>query len=258
MIADVVGLVQPALELGLIPVLGVIIGLLVAGVIKGATGIGYATCALPLVAAFVGLKPAMALVIVPTLAVNASLAFAGGHFKANMREHGVLYAAMVPGVGAGVVLLAVVDTAMATAGLGATMIAYACYASVKPTSRLSPEQARFLRLPVGLATGMITGLTGSQVMPLVPYMLAAEMSPGQSIAAVNVAVLLLSVLLGVGLILSSAVDASWIAASAAAALPALAGAAIGAGIQNRLPTASLRALVLGMIGLLGAKMLLGG
>jgi uncharacterized protein len=77
------------------------LGLAVAGILKGATGVGYATFALPLLATLVGLKAAMALIIVPTLAVNLSLAAFGGYLKINTRAFLRLYLAMVPGVAAG-------------------------------------------------------------------------------------------------------------------------------------------------------------
>ena len=43
----------------------VVFGLTIAGVIKGATGLGYASCALPFLVMVLGLKPAMGLVMLP-------------------------------------------------------------------------------------------------------------------------------------------------------------------------------------------------
>lgn len=230
-------------------------GLFGAGLVKGATGIGFATCALPIVAAAVGLKPAMALVILPTLAVNAGLALSGGRLNTALRNHGVLYAAMLPGVAAGVSILAAIDQRNATAGLGLVMVAYAAFALLRPALRFSPKAASVLRLPAGLATGFVTGLTGSQVMPLVPYLLAAEEEPRDAIGAINVGVLLLSVMLAAGLIATSAVDPVWFAASMVGVFPAAAGATLGASIQSRLSNPLLRVLVLLVIGAMGIKML---
>ena len=38
------------------------LGLFLAGIVKGATGLGYSSCALPFLVSAIGLKPAMALV----------------------------------------------------------------------------------------------------------------------------------------------------------------------------------------------------
>src|SRR4051812_28152182 len=46
----------------------VAIGLLVAGLIKGSTGLGYSTCALPFLVSAVGLKSAICIVTIPALA----------------------------------------------------------------------------------------------------------------------------------------------------------------------------------------------
>ncbi|MEM1315153.1 MAG: sulfite exporter TauE/SafE family protein, partial [Pseudomonadota bacterium] len=44
--------------------------LLFAGFVKGATGLGYSTTSLPLLALVIGLKPALPLVLAPSLASN--------------------------------------------------------------------------------------------------------------------------------------------------------------------------------------------
>ena len=46
------------------------LGLLVAGIIKGATGLGYASCALPFLAMAMGLRQANSVVMLPALASN--------------------------------------------------------------------------------------------------------------------------------------------------------------------------------------------
>src|SRR6185436_20590924 len=50
------------------------LGLFLAGVIKGTTGLGYSSCALPFLVSAIGLKPAMALVLIPAMATNVSVA----------------------------------------------------------------------------------------------------------------------------------------------------------------------------------------
>ena len=46
------------------------LGLLIAGFVKGATGLGYATCALPFLVAAIGLKAAIVIVPIPAMAAN--------------------------------------------------------------------------------------------------------------------------------------------------------------------------------------------
>jgi hypothetical protein len=67
------------------------LGLFLAGVVKGATGLGYSSCALPFLVSALGLKPAMALIIVPAMATNVTVAFTAGHFLEIARRFSNLY-----------------------------------------------------------------------------------------------------------------------------------------------------------------------
>lgn len=238
-------------------VIAAALGLTLAGLVKGATGIGYATVALPVLVVIVGLKPAMALVVAPTLAANLGLALAGGRIGATLRMFGTLYLAMLPGVGVGVALLAVLEQRAAVALLGACMIAYALIALARPQLAMSRKAARVLKVPAGFLSGVVTGLTGSQVLPLVPYMLAQHMEAAAAVQAINIGVLVLSTMLGVSLLTTEAVPPVLLAASLAAIVPALAGSVIGAMIRKRLHGTVLRRLVLAVVGLGGIKMVLG-
>jgi uncharacterized protein len=235
----------------------VALALAAAGIVKGATGIGYATIALPILASLIGLKPAMALIVFPTLAANFGLAVSGGHFRDNVYAFGPLYAAMLPGVAAGAALMMWTDPKFASAGLGVCMITYAGVALAKPNLRLSASSGRHLRIPAGLLSGILTGLTGSQVVPLVPYMMACDLSANRAIQAINMGVLILSALLGISLLVAGAVPPSLIAASCLAIVPALMGSAIGAAWRKQLGDSALRELVLVVVGLCGIKLAIG-
>jgi len=108
-----------------------------------------------------------------------------------------------------------------------------------------------------LATGLFTGLTGSQVIPLVPYMLSLGIDPKLSIQAINLGVLILTTALSGALFASSLVDVGLLQMSLLSIVPALAGVAIGTSIQTRLPAPLLRRLVVSVVGLIGMKMALG-
>jgi uncharacterized protein len=61
------------------------IGLLVAGVIKGTTGLGYSTCALPFLVSAVGLRAANVIVPIPALAANLGLLSRAGNVRHTLR-----------------------------------------------------------------------------------------------------------------------------------------------------------------------------
>lgn len=233
------------------------LGLLLAGIVKGATGIGYATCALPVLASVVDLKSAMALILAPTFATNVSMALFSGDLKTVISKFLPLYVAMIPGIAVGVVLLAAVDTKIAISILGILLIIYAVLFFIKPTFSLSPDVARSMRIPVGFVNGLLTGLTGSQVIPLVPYMLSVSVDPKVSIQAINLGVLVLTVLLTGALLTSNLVDATLLQWSVLAIVPALGGVVIGTYIRAQLSSPMARGLVVVVLGLMGLKLALG-
>ena len=229
--------------------------LFMAGVVKGATGIGYATCALPALATVIGLKAAMAVVLIPTFATNLSLAVSSRGNKPLLWRFSPLYVAMIPGVAAGVYLLPLIEQHIATNLLGLLLIGYALLSLTKPNWKLSPTHERTLKVPVGFINGLLTGITGSQVLPLVPYMLSAKLDACESIQAINLGVLLLTTLLGVGLIATSATDFALVQDSLMGAFPAMGGVYAGTMVRARLPQTQVRTLVFVTVGLIGCKMI---
>ena len=71
-------------------------GLFFAGIIKGATGIGYSSCALPFLVASLGLKEAIVLVVAPAMASNVAVLFTTGSLKHSLRKFWPLYVATLP------------------------------------------------------------------------------------------------------------------------------------------------------------------
>lgn len=230
-------------------------GLFAAGVVKGATGLGYATCALPFLVLTLGLEPAMVVVVGPAIATCLSLAIAGGHIVETVRRFAPLYIALVPGISAGLLMLSVIDPSIALAMLGGIMICYALLSLVRPEFTLPRSVQDGLQLPIGLANGIITGLTGSQVMPLLPYVLALGLEPARSVQVINVAVMVASVLLGVGLLIAGTMTPPLFVATAAAVAPALAGVEAGIWLRRLLPASTFRSIVLVIIAAMGAVLL---
>ena len=222
-------------------------GLFLAGVVKGATGLGYASCALPFLVASVGLRPAMVLVLVPAMATNVNVAFTAGHLQETARRFKSLYLAMVPGIFVGVVLLLWINQQLAVISLGLIIIVYVLLALLKPTLSLNRTLEARLMVPTGFCNGVITGLTGSQVMPLFPYMMALDLAPNQLVQAINLGVILASVALGVGLLATGIMTWSLLLASMIAIIPALVGVRFGTLARAHIPPDKFRLVVLNIL-----------
>jgi uncharacterized membrane protein YfcA len=231
-------------------------GLFLAGVVKGATGLGYSSCALPFLVSALGLKPAMALVLIPAMATNVSVACTAGHFGEISRRFAGLYLAMLPGIAVGICLLVWINQAIAVQALGIIIIAYVCLTVFRPQVIISGTLERALKVPTGFLNGVLTGLTGSQVMPLFPYMMSLNLDPNRMVQAINIAVLLASLLLAVGLMMAGIMTTNLLFISVLALGPALLGCELGNRARKLIPVAQFKSVVLAVLFATGALLVL--
>lgn len=227
-----------------------------AGLVKGTTGLGFSTTCLPILAVSLGLKESLPLVLVPSLLSNLTVMRDAGHFRETVARFWPLYVALLPGLAAGLALLAWIDGATAAAALGAVLCVYALYAFFRPAARLGDRLVRPLAPPVGLATGLINGLTGSQVMPLMPFMLALQLDPNRLVQAINCSFTLSSLVMAAGLARLELFSLEQLAISVLGVLPALAGVKLGGMLRRRLEPEIFRKMVLAVLLVLGVSLML--
>src|SRR5436190_2920966 len=127
------------------------------------------------------------------MAANIGLIFGVGHGPETLQRFWKLYATIVPGIFCGTLLLGVVDAQSATRVLGVITIAYVIHATARPDFHLPSPLAKRLEIPVGLLNGFLTGLTGSQIVPLLPYLVSLKLDPDRFVQAVNMSVIIASV-----------------------------------------------------------------
>ena len=151
---------------------------------------------------------------------------------------------MLPGIAMGIYLLVWIAQSVAVRTLGLIIIGYALITLYRPQLLISKTYERALQVPTGFANGVLTGLTGSQVMPLFPYMMALDLDPNRLVQAINLAVTLASVFLAVGLFSAGILTPELAAASVVAILPALAGVELGTRMRAHIPAAQFRSVVL--------------
>jgi uncharacterized membrane protein YfcA len=219
-------------------------GLFVAGLVKGTTGLGYSTCALPFLVAALGLKTAIVIVPIPAMAANIGLLFGAGHIKETFQRFWIFYAASIPGIFYGTTLLTWVDQAPATRVLGIITVFYVIYGLIHPNFRLPPPLETRLQFPAGLLNGFLTGLTGSQIIPLLPYMMSLKLDAARFVQAVNLAVVTASLILILALIYSGLMTWHLAMISAIGVLPACLGVYLGNSVRSRIGSQTFRKVVL--------------
>ena len=233
-------------------------GLFVAGIVKGASGLGYSSCALPFLAAAVGLKAAIVLVVLPAMVSNIALLWTTGHFREMLVRFWPFYLASLPGILVGLQALVWVDPRYAEIALGILIALYAAYSIVRPPLALPVRYESPLQMPAGLMNGFFTGLTGSQVLPLLPYMLSLKLDPNRMVQAVNISVTLASGFMIIGLFGTGLMTLPGLGVSIAAIIPAMAGIAIGVQCRRLIPEAQFKRVVLVILGFLGLALIMRG
>ena len=228
---------------------------LIAGLVKGTTGLGFSTTCLPFLVFAVGLKDALALVIVPSLVSNATVMRDAGHFRETVQRFRWLYLSLLPGIAAGLLVLNWVDGVTAAGGLGAVLFIYAVYALLRPARHMPDHWESSLAAPVGFSTGFVNGLTGTQVMPLLPYMLARPLDPNRMVQAVNCSFTLSSLAMAAGLTALDLFSLEQLALSAAGVPAAIGGVKLGGLVRRQLNPNVFRTLVLIVLAVIGGFMI---
>ena len=105
---------------------------LLGGCVKGIVGFGLPTVSLALLTVALGLKDAMALIVVPSLLTNAWQALSGGAFLASLRRLGPFIAAMFVGAWLGAGILVRSDQVLVSGVLGGLLLLYAGVSLLTP------------------------------------------------------------------------------------------------------------------------------
>ncbi|MCA8908686.1 MAG: sulfite exporter TauE/SafE family protein [Rhodospirillaceae bacterium] len=241
-----------------IETLAVVLGaFLLAALVKGTTGLGFSTTAVAPLALALGLPAALPLMIVPSLTSNVIVMVGAGHFRETVRRFWPLYLSALPGIACGLALLTWLDGAVAGACLGVVLAVYGVWMlarrSVGPP--LAPRAARRLAPLVGLTTGTVNGLTGSQVMPVLPYLLALRLDPDRFVQAINISFSLSSLAMALGLWRIGLLTGDTLAVSVAGLAPVFLGTWLGAKLRRRLAPELFRRIVLTLLIVLGCVLI---
>lgn len=237
----------------------IIVGLtfLLAGLVKGVIGMGLPTVSLAILTATLGLKPAIAILLVPSFVTNVWQGLVGGRLMAILRRFWALFFALCVFTWIGVRILAEADTAYLTALLGALLVLYAVFGLMK-LSLPSPGRSEVWLSPLtGIVNGILTGMTGSTVVPGVPYMQAVGLPRDELIQAMGVLFTISTVALAVSLGEQRILSADLGTLSTAAVLPALIGMVLGQKVRQRLSEAAFRKVFYGAVLVLGIYIVLG-
>ena len=207
---------------------------LIAGLVKGVVGLGLPTVALALLTATLGLKEAIALMLIPSLVTNIWQGVVGGALGAIVRRLWPLFAMACIGTWFGTVVLARGDAAVLSGVLGVLLSFYAATSLATPQIPPPGRWEPWLSPSVGALGGLATGMTGSFVVPGVLYLQALGLPRDVLVQAMGVTFTVLTVALAAALGGQGLLRADVGLMSALALVPAATGMVLGQRVRRRL------------------------
>ena len=207
---------------------------LLAGGVKGLIGLGLPTVSLGLLTVLLDLTTAMALLTVPAAATNVWQASVGGHARMIVRRLWPFMLAATVTVWLGALALTRVDLALLSGLLGLIVFVYAAL-GLRGWRFAVPVRAEGWAGPLfGSVNGILTGMTGSFVVPGIMYLQAIGLNRDALVQAMGFLFGASALALAVALGGSGLFPRETGIVSAAALVPALIGMAVGQRIRRRL------------------------
>ena len=229
---------------------------LLAGLVKGVTGMGLPTVAMGLLGALISPLAAASLLIVPSFVTNLWQLIAGGPVRGLIRRFAPMMLAIFAGTFAGSFFMVGGAIRQVTGALGVVLAAYALYALLARPRQLPARHERWLSPLVGMITGLVSGATGVFVVPAVPYIQSLGLEKDALVQALGLSFTVSTVALAASLVWHGAFQADNLIWSSAAVLPALAGMGLGQALRRRVSPAAFRRGFLICLLLLGLEMAL--
>lgn len=228
---------------------------ILAGFVKGVTGMGLPTVAMGLLGMFMPLPLAAALLVIPSFVTNMLQLFTGPSFMQVVRRLWLMMLLIVAGTVAGSSLLISVNPVWSAFGLGVALIIYAAWALISPAFAVSHITERWLSPVVGGVTGLVTGATGVFVMPAVPFLQSLRFSKDELVQALGLSFTVSTVALASGLYLHDAFRVEQFSMSLVSILPALTGMWLGQKVRARISAKRFRLCFLLFLIVLGIELL---
>lgn len=207
---------------------------LLAGAVKGVIGLGLPTVSLGLLTAALDLTTAMALLIVPSFTTNLWQAARGGNGRGICLRIWPFLLMATATVWLGAMALTRVDLSLLSALLGGLLVAYSTLNLAGVRLTLSAQREPWIGALFGTANGILTGMTGSFVVPGVMFLQAIGLSRDRLVQAMGMLFTMSTLALALALQVNGTLSFELSLISAAAVIPAAVGMVIGQGIRHRL------------------------
>jgi uncharacterized membrane protein YfcA len=234
----------------------VFVAYFISAFLKGISGLGFSTICLGLLTIFLDPKLAIPLVFIPSLSSNLIVMIEVGHFFESLKRFWLLILSALPGLVIGMVFLNNSGSDGPRFILGTIMLIYSMWALRVEILHLSERLEKILLVPVGVISGMVNGITGSQIMPIMPFLLSLKMDRNVLVQTMNCAFTFNTLVMIMGFSKIGLYKLPVISLSIVGIIPVALGVCLGGRIRRKASEAMFRRMVLGFLMVMGTILIL--
>lgn len=227
-----------------------------AGTVKGVTGMGLPTVAMGILGSLVSPVAAAGMLLLPSFLTNIFQLYEGGNLVALLKRLWPMMLTIVLGTVASSSLLAAGSSQATTIALGIALIIYALWTLFARPLHVPARHERWLSPLIGLLTGLLTGGTGVFVIPAVPYIQSMGLERDELVQALGLSFTFSTLALAAGLGWHGALQDITLSTSIMAVAAALIGLYTGQRIRKRISPLAFKRGFLVCLVLLGADMVI--
>jgi uncharacterized membrane protein YfcA len=146
------------------------LALLLAGFVKGASGMGFPLIATPTVALLLDIRIAITILIIPNIVMDIAQVFRGGFPFDVLRRFAWFFVLTVVGVFLGTKLLVTLPLWILNFCLGVMVLVFVVSNWLRIEFTIPPQLEKKLSLPAGLVSGFLNGMTNAAGPALAIYL----------------------------------------------------------------------------------------
>jgi uncharacterized membrane protein YfcA len=225
---------------------------LLAGTVKGVIGLGLPLVSLAFLTVAFDLRTAMVLTLVPSFITNLWQAVAGGSAKIILSRLWPFLLMATVTVWIGVHALANLNPTLPTGILGALLVTYAVLNLGGVRFAVPHKHEAWAGPLIGITNGVLTGMTGTSVVPGVMFLQAIGLPRDVLIQSMGMLFTASTIALAIALQRSNFLNLDQAILSASAIVPAVIGMLGGQALRKRLSEQRFRTVFFFTLFLLGA------
>ena len=234
------------------------LALFLGGFSKGALGLGLPLIAVPIIALFMPVPQALAMLTVPIFVTNAWQSVQGGNLGVVWRRFWPMGLALMAGIGAGTQVLVRLEQSTLYIVMGTVVLIQPAVRLLRPGYSIGEGRQRWMGPTIGVLSGVLGGISGFYAAPLLVYLTMLRLPKDIFTATIALLFFLGGFALAVFLAHAAVLTQEVLVLSVAALVPTVAGIGVGIRIRMRISQAQFERGITFVMLMMGASLIVKG